>query len=75
MATRTVNISFKENILKEIDQFAKKESLSRSDILRIGARKYIRSLSEWRLLQAIGEAKAKKLNLKNEEDIIKKLER
>jgi len=75
MATRTVNISFKENILKEIDQFAKKESLSRSDILRIGARKYIRSLSEWRLLQTIGEAKAKKLNLKNEEDIIKKLER
>ena len=47
MATKTVNISFPEQTLDEIDKFAKKEALSRSDVLRIGAKRYIRSKSNW----------------------------
>lgn len=75
MSIKTVNISFPEKSLKEIDQFAQKESLSRSDVLRIGARKYIRNLSEWQNLQEIGEKQAKKLGLDSEEKIVKALSR
>lgn len=74
MAIKTVNISFPEQTLKEIDQFARKEALSRSDVLRIGARKYIRNLSEWQALQVIGEEKARKAGLNSEEKIVKALQ-
>jgi len=74
MAIKTVNISFPDNILQEIDEFAKKEALSRSDVLRIGAKRYIRNLSEWQELQKIGEAQAKKLGLDTEEKIVKKMQ-
>ncbi len=73
MAIKTVNILFNEQTLKEIDGFAKKEALSRSDVLRIGARKYIRAHKDWRVLQQKGEQEARRLGLKSEEDIIKKL--
>mgnify|MGYP001585788604 CR=1 FL=1 len=74
MAIKTVNISFPEQSLREIDEFAQKEALSRSDVLRIGAKKYIRNLSEWQELQKIGEKQAKKLGLGTEEKLIKALE-
>ena len=74
MSIKTVNISFPEQTLKEIDQFARKEALSRSDVLRIGARKYIRSLSEWQTLQVMGEEKARKAGFDSEEKIIKALQ-
>lgn len=71
---KTVNISFPEQTLKEIDEFAQKEALSRSDVLRIGAKRYIRNLSEWQELQKIGEAQAKRLGYNSEEKIVKKLQ-
>lgn len=70
MAIRTVNISFPDNLLKDIDEFAQRETLSRSDVLRIGAKKYIRNLSEWQALQEIGGRQAKKLGLDTEEKIV-----
>ena len=73
MSIKTVNISFPENALKEIDEFAKKEALSRSDVLRIGAKRYIRNLSKWEALQEIGKQKAQKAGLISEEKIIKAL--
>ncbi len=74
MAIKTVNISFPDNVLKQIDEFAKKEALSRSDVLRIGAKKYIRNFTEWQLLQEIGEKQAKKLGLDTEEKVVKILQ-
>lgn len=71
MSLKTVNISFPKNLLKEIDKFARQEALSRSDVLRIGAKKYIRNLVEWQLLQELGEKRAKKLGLDTEEKIVK----
>ena len=71
MPIKTVNISFPNKTLKEIDSFAQKESLSRSDVLRIGAKKYIRNYSEWQALQKLGVKQAKKLRLETEEDIVK----
>lgn len=74
MAIKTVNISFPEETLKDIDEFARKEALSRSDVLRIGAKRYIRNLSEWQVLQEIGEKQAKKLGLNSEEKIVQILQ-
>lgn len=39
--TSTVNISFREDLLKEIDEVARSESRSRSELLREAARVYI----------------------------------
>lgn len=72
MSIKTVNISFPEQTLNEIDQFAKKEALSRSDVLRIGARKYIRSQTNWEKLSKWGRkfAKNKKINPEKIDKII-----
>jgi len=70
MPIKTVNISFSQKSLKEIDSFAQRESLSRSDVLRIGARKYIRDYFDWQALQSIGAKQAKKLGLESEQDIV-----
>lgn len=74
MAIKTVNISFPEQSLREIDEFAQKEALSRSDVLRIGAKKYIRSLTEWQELQKIGEKQARKHGLDTEEKLVRILD-
>lgn len=47
MATSTVNISFDENLLKAIDEVAKKEFRSRSELLREAARLYIERKEKW----------------------------
>ena len=39
--TNTVNISFREDLLHEIDEVARSESRSRSELLREAARLYI----------------------------------
>lgn len=40
-STSTVNISFREDLLKQIDEVARTESRSRSELLREAARMYI----------------------------------
>lgn len=70
MPTKTVNISFPKKTLKEIDSFARKEELSRSDVLRIGTKKYISGFQKWQELQKDGEKKARSLGLKSEQDIV-----
>ena len=47
MGTVTVNISFKDSLLAEIDQTANQESRSRSELLREAARIYIRRNNRW----------------------------
>lgn len=73
MSLKTVNISFPEKLLEEIDQFAKGESLSRSDVLRIGTKRYIENYRAWRGLQNYGLVKARKLGLKSEEEVVKRI--
>jgi len=43
----TVNISFSEKLLKEIDKVAQEESRSRSELLREAARSYIERKRRW----------------------------
>jgi metal-responsive CopG/Arc/MetJ family transcriptional regulator len=64
----TVNISFQESLLADIDKLARKEHRSRSELLREAARLYIERRDRWNKIFALGEAVAKDKGL-SEQDI------
>ncbi len=59
----TVNISFQDTLLKEIDAEAKRESRSRSELLREASRLYIQRQMRWKNVFTIGDAVRKKSGL------------
>lgn len=63
----TVNISFQDSLLKEIDKTAKKEHRSRSELIREAARQYIRRQNQWSELFQLGDRVAKEQQLTIEE--------
>ncbi len=64
----TVNISFQEELLADIDKQAKKERRSRSELVREAARLYIERRDRWNKIFALGEAVARDKGL-SEQDI------
>jgi metal-responsive CopG/Arc/MetJ family transcriptional regulator len=72
MSTVTVNISFQESLLNEIDSTARKEHRSRSEFLREAARLYIQRQQQWEELFRLGDeiSGAKQLTAKEVEDEI-----
>ncbi len=64
MGTVTVNISFQDTLLNEIDRVAKKESRSRSEFLREAARAYIQRKERWAGIFAMGREVAEAKGLK-----------
>jgi len=68
MALSTVNISFKKDLLQQIDEIAKNEARTRSELIREAARLYIERKKKWESIFAYGESLASKYKLK-EEDI------
>jgi len=55
MKSVTVNISFQDTLLDDIDQMAQKESRSRSELLREAARAYIDRNKRWDRIFAFGK--------------------
>lgn len=47
MSTVTVNISFQDRLLSNIDRIARREARSRSELLREAARIYIERRERW----------------------------
>lgn len=72
MGLSTVNISFQEELLEQIDQVAKDEARSRSELLREAARLYIERKKRWDALFSYGEAAGKSLDL-SKDDLIKEI--
>ena len=68
MGVSTVNISFKDELLKEIDRIADRESRSRSELIREAARLYIDRKKRWEKIFAFGENRAEKLKV-TEQDV------
>jgi metal-responsive CopG/Arc/MetJ family transcriptional regulator len=68
MKTGTVNISFQESLLREIDETAREESRSRSELIREAARMYIERKKRWKDIFSIGEKQARQLRL-SERDV------
>jgi len=68
MGTKTVNISFKEDLLAMIDEMAMIEDRSRSELLREAARMYIERKRRWEDIFAYGRAMAERNRL-SESDV------
>lgn len=64
MSVTTVNVSFPRALLKTMDRLAKRESRSRSELLREAARLYVERKQRWEKIFALGRQQAKRLNLK-----------
>ncbi|GHV90095.1 hypothetical protein AGMMS50268_05980 [Spirochaetia bacterium] len=72
MAVSTVNISFQEDLLRQIDDIAQNEARTRSELIREAARLYIERKRKWESIYAYGESIAAKNNL-TEEDVMKEI--
>lgn len=59
-----MNISFQDKLLEEIDAEAKRESRSRSELLREAARIYVRRQKQWDSIFLLGDRLAKRGQLK-----------
>ena len=58
MGNVTVNISFQDSLLTEIDAEASREARSRSEVVREAARSYIRRQRQWDAVFTLGDALA-----------------
>ena len=68
MAVSTVNISFQDDLLNQIDQIAKNEARTRSELIREAARIYIERKKKWESIFTYGESLAAKYKF-TEEDV------
>ncbi|NCO44047.1 ribbon-helix-helix protein, CopG family [Candidatus Berkelbacteria bacterium] len=68
MKTQTFNISMPSGLVKQLDNQAKQELTSRSELTRKAIARYLNSQSNWDKIFAYGEKQAKKLGIK-EKDI------
>jgi len=73
MKSNTVNISFRQDLLQQIDQIAKEESRTRSELIREAARNYIESKRKWNRIFEFSEKQARKNSLK-EADVLTEIE-
>jgi metal-responsive CopG/Arc/MetJ family transcriptional regulator len=67
MGNVTVNISFEDTLLAEIDAEANRESRSRSELLREAARLYVRRQKQWGDVFALADRQAALLGLTEKE--------
>ncbi|MBN1694509.1 ribbon-helix-helix protein, CopG family [candidate division WOR-3 bacterium] len=73
MKNKTVNISFKKDLLKKIDDIAKEESRSRSELVREAARIYIDRKERWKKIFSYGDILNRDKGL-SEADVEKEIE-
>ena len=52
---KTVNLSLQESLLRQLDEIAREESRSRSELIREAARIYIERRRQWRDIFALGD--------------------
>jgi len=64
MSNVTVNISFQDSLLRDMDQLAQSEARSRSELVREAVRAYMRRKKRWNGIFALGREVAKKKGLK-----------
>ncbi|MDR1315439.1 MAG: ribbon-helix-helix domain-containing protein [Spirochaetales bacterium] len=69
MAVSTVNISFQEELLEQIDRIAQKEARTRSELIREAARAYIERKKKWESIFSYGESLSSKYKF-TEDDVI-----
>jgi metal-responsive CopG/Arc/MetJ family transcriptional regulator len=74
MNTKTVNISFRKDLLEKIDTVAEEEMRTRSELIREAVRMYIERKDRWDRIFDFGTQQAKRLGLK-EQDITEEIQK
>ena len=72
MAIATVNLSFDDDLLKQIDYFADNESLTRADLIYNSVKMYINREKRLQELYTYGESIARKNNF-TEDDVMEEI--
>lgn len=71
MPTQTLNIALPKDLIKRVDELAKKEYRNRSELIREALRVYLTDKREWEDLFKYGKEIGKRMGIKNEEDVDK----
>lgn len=71
MQTQTLNIALPKDLVKKVDEVAKKEYRNRSELIREALRVYLIDKQEWQEIFAAGEEAMKRMGIKSEEDVNK----
>lgn len=74
MNTQTLNIALPEDLVKKVDDLAKKEYRNRSELIREALRNYIKNNEKWEELFSYGKTVGKKLGIESEDDVNKIIE-
>lgn len=69
MQTQTFNIALPKELVKKVDEVAKKEYRNRSELIREALRIYLKNMEEWEQIFEYGKKVGKKMGIKNEEDV------
>lgn len=69
MNTQTLNIALPKDLVKKVDNLAKKEYRNRSELIREALRIYIRRMDEWNQIFKAGRETARKMGIKSEKQI------
>jgi metal-responsive CopG/Arc/MetJ family transcriptional regulator len=69
MPVSTVNISFQKELLVQLDQIAKNEARTRSELIREAVRMYIKRRKEWEMIFKTGKKIGANLSI-SEKDLI-----
>ncbi len=72
MRTVTVNLSFRDTLLGEIDAEARRESRSRSELIREAARQYVKRQRRWDEVFSLGDRVVKGRGLR-ESDVSREI--
>lgn len=67
--TKIVNFSLQPEVYRQVDELAKQKKTSRSEVLRQALKQYIASERRWQRIREWGEKTAKRLGIKNEDDV------
>ncbi len=69
MNTQTLNIALPKDMVKRVDELAKKEYRNRSELIRQALRKYLEEKSEWEQIFKAGEKAMRDMGIKSEEEV------
>ena len=69
MQTQTFNIALPKELVKRVDEVAKKEYRNRSELIREALRVYLADMESWEKIFAAGKKAGKKAGIKSEADV------
>ena len=69
--SKVVSISLPTEMLEAAERMAKEENRTMSELVREALRAYQRERTAWREIFAYGEANARRLGIKSEEDVVR----